>query len=214
MDRFEKLVPIGHPNRPGTKLESLKAIVVHYTANDAPTANDTANAKYFGRLWKGTLQTPFEGDGVTPFRYGSAHVIIDEDSATLAIPTDEVAWACGDRNKPPYTETFRGQQPLARNVFWFRQNYRSISVEICNNHDWHKAATNAKVWIIRFLKEKGLKLCSFDKDIQTLNIGDIRSGEVLICRHFDISGKICPTPYVDDPSAWNAFIQEIHEGLA
>lgn len=208
MKQTARLVPVGHPNRPGTKLESLLAIVIHFTGNDLPTATDEMNAAYFGRAFVRKIDGDFEADGKMPFVYGSAHVIIDEDSVTTAIPTDEVAWACGDRRKLPWTPELRGQQPLARNVFGNRQNYRSVSVEICNNGDWAKAVANAQVWISHFVTEKGLKaVCP--PSIQTADRKTLKPGQILIVRHYDLTGKVCPKPMVDDPKAWDVFVSAL-----
>lgn len=227
MTLLQKLVPVGHPNRPGTKLERIRAIVFHYTANDAPTATDMANAAYFGRTWA-KLRDGSPGEGIpgmptvdkhgnpVPFRYGSAQIIADMDSVTVAIPTDEVAWGCGDRPMP-YTELNKGQQPAARIWFGNRQNYQTVSVEICNNDavknslaDWDGAVMNAKEWAISFLKSKGLHVnvqCSLNPNV----MGTLAANEILLLRHFDVTGKLCPEPFVSDPAAWASLVKSIAE---
>ncbi|MBR7033062.1 MAG: N-acetylmuramoyl-L-alanine amidase [Clostridia bacterium] len=32
-----------------------------------------------------------------------------------------------------------------------------------------------------------------------------------LCRHYDITGKICPAPWVTDPSLWEAFLMRVEE---
>jgi len=212
MEIRAELIPEGHPNRPGTKLEALKALVFHYTANDAPGATDTMNAKYFGRRWTGTIEKPFEADGVTPFRYGSTQVIADEDSVTIAIPPDEAAWACGDRNDGPWTPEYRGQRPLAKHLFGWRQNYQSVSIEICNNKDWDKAVDNAAAWAIAFLKNKGLRV-DLSRSLSPQDGIALAPGTVAICRHYDVTGKVCPKPMVDSTSAWADLVWRIHDAV-
>lgn len=34
-----------------------------------------------------------------------------------------------------------------------------------------------------------------------------------VIRHYDVTGKICPKPYVDDPAAWAAFRQEVKAAM-
>ncbi|MBN2039597.1 MAG: N-acetylmuramoyl-L-alanine amidase [Spirochaetes bacterium] len=212
MKIIEQYIPNGHPNRPGKKLEALKAIVVHYTQNENPAATDTVNVKYIGRKYISMDSAIFEADGKTPFRYGSAHVFCDMDSVTLAIPLDEVAWGCGDRN-------FNGgQQRVAKTVFGNRQNYQSISVEICNNDaikdsdaDWEASVVNAKQWIIDFLKSKNLQV-----DVEaSLNPQEIKAApgkeNILILRHYDITGKSCPVPFVANKTAWEKFVRDAAE---
>ncbi len=59
----QELIPLGHPNRPGTKLSKFQAIVIHYTANENPGATDQVNAKYFrsgaekGPVWDATKKS-------------------------------------------------------------------------------------------------------------------------------------------------------------
>jgi N-acetylmuramoyl-L-alanine amidase len=184
MQILQSFIPTGHPNRCGQKMSPI-AVVIHYTANDAPSATDTANVHYAGRAYKKSGSKFFEADGSTPFRYGSAHWYIDHDSATQAIPTDEVAWGCGDRQLP-YNNGCKGQTPLARDFFKYRQNYMTINYEICNNCDWEAACANA-IEVIA-------------KDMVKYNIDPAR-----IYRHHDLTGKNCPAPFVSDEKAWADF---------
>ena len=228
MDVIQKHISAGHPNRPGTKLRALKAIVIHYTQNEEPGATDTMNVKYIGRTWeqgaywskskgkevegpieKGSMGKGEKGLGIS-FRFGSAHVFCDSDSITEAIPLDEVAWGCGDKNYKG------GYQRIADKVFKFRQNYETISVEICNNdiikgsdEDWKAAVENAKQWVITYLTSFGLNV---DKEgsLTPQNVNEPPApGSVLLLRHYDITGKICPKPFVDNPDDWTQFIEEI-----
>lgn len=204
----------GHPNRPGTKLEAVKAVVIHYTQNDHPTATDTANVRYIGRKYirkevDGKMKS-FESDGVTPFRFGSAHVFCDMDSITFAIPLDEVAWGCGDKN------FHGGYQKVAETIFKRRQNFQTVSVEICNNdviknsdEDWNAAVENARQYVVGYLKGR-----SFKVDVEgSLNPQELTSspaqGTVLILRHYDISGKNCPAPFVASQESWRQFVTSV-----
>lgn len=214
MKTNEMYLPSGHPNRPGIKLEGLKAIVIHYTQNEEPGATDIMNAKYIGRKFVLKDGKKYESDGKTPFRYGSAHVFCDMDSITLTIPTDEVSWGCGDKN-------FNGgYQMIAYSVFKRRQNYQTISVEICNNdvikrsdEDWKAAVENAKKWVIDFLTDTSLKV---DRG-GSLNPQELKSppesGKILILRHYDITGKMCPEPFVKNTSEWMEFVDSIVENV-
>jgi len=207
-------IPLGHPNRPGVKLESLLAIVFHYTANDRPTATDTMNAKYFSRGWTGDRVNPMEADGKTPFRYGSTQIIADMDSVTEAIPPNEAAWSCGDFQLP-FVNGYKSQQPIAKKLFGGRQNFRSVSVEICNNDaipnssaDWDGAVNNAAWWAIQFIKSKGLKV-NAEKSLNPQSVISLDHGEILLLRHRDLTGKVCPKPFVDNEVAWESFVRKI-----
>lgn len=232
MKMITSLIPAGHPNRPGIKLERVDALVFHYTENDRPTADDAMNVRWigraydFGKYWsgsafatgkieKGSLGKGPKGGGI-PFRIGSAHVFCDMDSCTLAIPTDEVAWSCGDRNKPPFTMQYKAQQPIARDVFGFRQNYRTVNIEICNNDaiknstaDWDAAVRNAIEWAKMYIAETG-RVVDWVKSLHPQDTAvPFKPGSLLLLRHFDVSGKNCPAPLVDNFGDWQDLVYEV-----
>lgn len=225
---IEKLIPQGHPNRPGGKREGLRAIVFHYTANDAPGADAVAVANYFSRPWVRENGVVYEADkfgkplvsrvnnALVPvkFRYGSTQVCADMDQVVLMIPADEPAWGCGDRPLT-WTEAWRGQQPAAKHWFKNRQNYRTLNIEVCNNdvlknssRDWDQALTNAMDWAIQYLKQRGVKV-NLEASLAPQIAGELKSNEVLILRHYDITGKICPKPLIDRPLEWEKVVKTI-----
>lgn len=213
MTIVENFIAEGHPNRPGTKLTALKGLVFHYTANANPSATALMNAKYFGRAWKkGADGKPYEANGTTPWGYGSAQVIADKDGVVLAMPPNEVAWAVGDSHlKLPSGKL--GQQALAKNIFGNRQNYFTTSIEVCNNADWEAAVHNAMEWAATYLKDNNLVIdVEGSKDPQ--NLQALEPGKILILRHYDLTGKICPKPLVDDSAAWRTFIDDLNALIA
>lgn len=210
MDVIKAHIPKGHPNRPGTKLSTLKGIVIHYTQNDRPGATDTMNVNYIGRKFVIKDGKKYEADGETLFSFGSAHIFCDMDSITEAIPVYEVAWGCGDKHYKG------GYQRIAEKVFKRRQNFETISVEICNNDviknsslDWDKAVENALRWVVTFLHECALKVDINSSLKPQLVDGPLESGKILLLRHYDLTGKICPKPFIDDTKAWEAFVKEV-----
>lgn len=81
----EDFLTISEYNRPGTKLESVKNIFVHYTANQGTSA--AQNRSYFENL------------GQTHERAASAHFIIGyEGEIVQCIPLEEEAYAVMGRN--------------------------------------------------------------------------------------------------------------------
>ena len=230
MDVIKAHIPAGHPNRPGKKLEALKAIVIHYTQNDNPKATDTMNVKYIGRTWEqgyywseskkvaviGPIEAGSSGKGPNNygigFRYGSAHVFCDMDSVTEAIPLDEVAWGCGDKNYKG------GYQRVAEKIFKRRQNYQTVSVEICNNDavknsdiDWQTAVENAKKWVVEYLTSHNIKV-SVEGSLNPQLIDEMPAdGSILLLRHYDVTGKKCPAPFVDSQEDWKNFVSSVAE---
>jgi len=202
-----------HPNRPGYKLKGLKAIVVHYTQNDIPQADALFHYQYINRPYiiKYNEQKKaifFEKNGITPFRFGSAHVFCDMNTIVETIPLDEVAWSCGDKN---YNG---GYKPVAYSVFQGQQNFYTINVEICNNdviknstEDWEKSVENAKLFIKNFIQQHNFTI-DIEKSLQPQSIlpHSLTSQTILLLRHFDITGKICPKPFIDSLQTWRNFV--------
>lgn len=202
----EEFIPRGHPNRPGAPIVPI-ALIIHYTANDAPAATDTANVRYMARTYetglyfakdpksgkvvaqKGFIEAGSAGKGLRgggiPFRRASAHVFCDRDSITRCIPYGEEAYGCGDRQLP-YNNGCKGQTALAKDFFHHRQNLLTVSLEICNNADWG-AAVEAAIQEARHI----LAVCAIPAN--------------RVYRHYDVTGKMCPRPFVDDPRAWEEF---------
>lgn len=219
MNILKSHIPSGHANRPGKKLSALKAIVVHYTQNDSPAATAAMNVMYIGRKFvkkevDGVIKK-FEKDGETPFSFGSAHIFCDMNVCIEAIPVDEVAWGCGDKNYKG------GYQRIAEKVFKRRQNFETVSVEICNNDvvknssdDWNAAVKNAKQWVVEFMNMYNLKL-DVDSSMAPQTVDEAPpAGTILLLRHYDVTGKICPKPFVDSQKDWKNFISEIAEQVA
>lgn len=96
------------------RMQRVKAVVVHWTANQKAGANAEANRSYFNQ----------------GFRPASAHYIVDSDKVLLCIPEDEVAFHCGDkpqgRYKPAGVAMIEGKRT---------PNYYTIGVEMCVNAD-------------------------------------------------------------------------------
>lgn len=194
-------LPLGHPNRPGIKLYGVKARVWHGTANLNSTAGDEMHRSYMGRAytkkWDSKLgkYEYFETDGRS-FVFGGAHVFIDKDSATIMVPLDEVVWGCGDRPSN-YNNGYKGQTRLAKEVFGNQNNYYTWNIELCMNDmsAWDKVLSNAIEFVQTYMPKSGIE----------------------DYRHYDMTGKICPSPMVDSlpgvcPS-WVLFRERIKKAL-
>ena len=81
-----ELLTVNPYSRPGTALEKVNGIVIHYTANPGATA--IANRNYFENL-KDTHTTK-----------ASSHFVVGlEGEIVQCIPTAEIAYASNDRNR-------------------------------------------------------------------------------------------------------------------
>lgn len=81
----KQLLPVNKNNRPGTAIEKVNGVVIHYTANPGSTAQQNRN--YFENMAK------------TGERKVSSHFIIGlSGEIIMCVPLDEVAYASNERN--------------------------------------------------------------------------------------------------------------------
>lgn len=107
----------------------------------------------------------------------SAHYFVDETTVVRSVPEDRVAWHCGGA-------AYR--HPDCRNG-------NSIGIEICTQ------------WVdgeYRFAPAAVSLAAALTRELMARY--DIPADRVL--RHFDITGKVCPAPFVEaGQAAWDAF---------
>ena len=153
-------------NYGGKRTQTVKYIVIHYTGNDGDT--DEANAAYFARADTGKT---------------SAHWFVDDDSATLSVPEDHVAYHCGA-------------------VFYYHpecRNSNSIGVELCSVKRGgvyaftDETVTNAVELVAELMRKYNVPLDH-------------------VIRHYDVTHKTCPAPFVGaGQAAWEDFKQRLEE---
>lgn len=132
----------------------------------------------------------FDGADGGGSRYASAHIFVDKDSSTCIIPLNEVAYHANDtyeRNKDG--SAYRGVKEIAPNA-----NYYTIGIEMCVEKD----RTISPKTIDRTVKVAA-ELCKIYK----LTENDI-------VRHYDVSHKPCPKPFVDHPEQFESFKTMVH----
>ena len=116
----------------------------------------------------------------------SAHYFIDEnDTIYQSVADIDTAWAVGGTSKYIHPEC---------------RNANSISVEMCsrNYSGSGKAATDSG-W---YFKDETIK------NAAALVRGLMKKYNIPIenvIRHYDVWGKICPAPFVNNPKAWENF---------
>ena len=107
----------------------------------------------------------------------SAHYFVDEHGAMQSVREGDTAWHCGAR------------------AYWHPEcrNGNSIGIEMCSR----KRADGSY-----YIKpETVANAAALAKDI--MQRYGIDTEHVL--RHYDVTGKRCPMPWVDDPAQWAAF---------
>ena len=121
----------------------------------------------------------------------SAHYFVDDDSITQAVPDNRVAWSVGG-NKYPNTKgaTYYGKCT----------NNNSISVELCDTkkngvYDFTEATLKNAADLVMLLMKK------YSVPIER------------VVRHYDVTGKICPKPFVENEKAWKEFKERLTEEM-
>ena len=122
----------------------------------------------------------------------SAHYFVDDSGAVQSVPEDSVAWSVGGKKYPSCAQSGGGK--------WYGKctNNNSISVELCDTK------RNGKYDFSEKTLENAVELC---RDL-------MRKHGILIenvIRHFDVVGKICPAPFVEDEAAWKKFKERLVE---
>lgn len=150
-------------SRPGTPLEKIRGVVIHYVGNPGTTAR--ANRNYFQALSSGEEET-----------YASSHFVIGlEGEVIQCVPLTEIAYASNSRNDD------------------------TVSVEVCHpdetgvfNDAAYDRCVELTAWLCREFRLKP---------------------EEEVIRHYDVTGKLCPLYYVEDPAAWESFLTDVSEAL-
>ena len=149
----------------GRSLNSIKYIVIHYTANNGDTAR--GNAKYFARESVGA----------------SANYFVDPNEVICSVKDEYAAWHCGGSLESSH-------HPL-RGIC---TNKNSIGVELCSiiqNGKYEFKPETVKL-AVKFVKEL---MAKYNIDIDH------------VVRHYDVTGKNCPAPFVENETRWKQFKQ-------
>ena len=117
--------------------------------------------------------------------YASAHLFVDDEEAICIIPLNEVAYHANDIQK-----YFNGQPYYPLRSIIGNANYSTIGIEMCldrNGKITEKTFQNT----VKAVKELIAKYPNITRD--------------KIWRHYDVTGKNCPAPWVAKPSELERF---------
>lgn len=129
----EELLPRNPWSRPGTEMEGLSGIVVHYVGNPGTTAQQ--NRSYFAGLAR-SHET-----------YASSHFLVGlEGEVLLCVPPGEVAYCSNDRNRdtlsievchPDETGEFTpaSYDSLVRLIRWLEEYYGLEPEDVIRHYD-------------------------------------------------------------------------------
>ena len=117
------------------------------------------------------------------YRGASAHYFVDENSVYQSVEDKNIAWHCGAKKYKHST----------------CRNSNSLGVELCSRKDskgnfyfMDKTVYNA-VELVKMLRAK--------YNVPIANV----------IRHYDVTGKNCPEPFVRDIKAWQNFKNRLEE---
>lgn len=114
-------------------------------------------------------------------RGASANYFVDENEIWQVVDDYNGAWHVG-----------------ASKYYNSCRNNNSIGIEMCckrNGTKWYfeeQTITNTVELVKELMKKYNIPI-------------------ERVCRHYDVTGKICPEPYVRDETAWNKFLKRVQE---
>ena len=124
----------------------------------------------------------------------SAHYFVDDKSIFQSVPENFVAWSVGGKKYSSCATTGGGK--------WYGKctNSNSISIELCDvvkngKNDFTETTLANAAELVRSLMKK------YNVPIEN------------VIRHFDVVGKICPKPFVEDAKAWKNFKERLDDEM-
>lgn len=117
----------------------------------------------------------------TPNLSASAHYIVDENTVWQSVLDKDTAYHCGNK-------TYRHKDC---------RNDNSIGIEMCSRKD-----ARGQYYIKDEVVERTIALTK-----ELMQKYDIPVTNVL--RHYDVTGKVCPAPFVNDAKQWQNFLSKL-----
>ncbi len=118
-----------------------------------------------------------------PNRNASAHYFVDENEIIQSVKDTDTAWHCGAKSY---------KHELCRND-------NSIGIEMCSEKD-----NNGQYYINQATQNRTIRLIKVLMKQYNIPIENV-------LRHFDVTGKICPEPFVKNQVQWLDFKKRLSE---
>ena len=116
------------------------------------------------------------------YRGASANYFVDEKEIWQCVEDKDIAWHVG-----------------ADKYYNDCRNDNSIGIELCSRID-----SNGQYY---FKDQTILNAIQLTKELMKKYNIDINH----ICRHYDVTRKICPAPFVNDPESWKQFLSRLED---
>lgn len=117
------------------------------------------------------------------YRGASAHYFVDKKSIYRSVKDEDISWHCGGGI----------QGSSGHSYYKLCTNTNSIGIELCS-----KKYSNGTY----YFEEQTIINCQL-LVMYLMDKYNISSSNVI--RHFDVTGKLCPKPFIDNNSAWETF---------
>ena len=117
-------------------------------------------------------------------RNASAHYFVDEKGVYRSVRDMNVAWHCGSMNGYKHK---------------YCRNTNSIGIEMCSRID-----SNGKFYIKEKTIANAIELTKFLMEKYDIPVENV-------IRHYDVTGKMCPKPFVEDEKLWLDFKERLEE---
>lgn len=114
----------------------------------------------------------------------SAHYFVDENEIWQSVPDDYIAWHCGT-NGVYY-------HPYCRNS-------NSVGIELCSRKD----STGRYYFDPQIVSRAAI--------LAREKMAEYHIPVTNVVRHYDVTHKICPAPFVNDAEQWQAFLKQLGE---
>lgn len=118
----------------------------------------------------------------------SAHFFVDENEVVQSVDEKDTAWHCEGANK----------------FYSLCRNSNSIGVELCcRKHNLSTRNATDKDWY--FLENTVKNACTLVQELmKEYNIPPQN-----VIRHYDVTHKVCPAPFVHDGRQWELFLDRV-----
>ena len=154
------------------------------TTRNFTDKNDSSRIKYIVIHYTGN-----DGDTAynntkyfkTEYRGASAHYFVDETSIWQCVLDEDVAWHCGTTGTYYHKEC---------------RNTNSIGIELCSKKK------DGKYYIPEETIVNAIELIHYLRQLYNIPMENI-------LRHYDVTHKNCPAPFVEHKNQWQTFLARI-----
>jgi N-acetylmuramoyl-L-alanine amidase len=116
------------------------------------------------------------------YRGASANYFVDENEIWQCVEDKDIAWHVG-----------------ANKYYNDCRNDNSIGIELCSRIDANGQYYFKDKTILNAIELTKMLMKKYNIDINH------------VCRHYDVTRKLCPAPFVNDPKAWKIFLSRLEE---